>query len=321
MIRPMSSLGVARPMAITAAHLAAISGSALDRPLKHEAELLVAEPVDSAVVLGAMQRVSELDRVLLPSDAVVRRASGGAEARVGPGSLWIQLALARPDALVACEPDRLLNRYVRPLLRALAKVGALAHYFDRDWISASKRPVGTIALAHDATSGRALVEAIIGVGAPFAMRSRASYLGKEPATLADLGAKADVARLSEAVVEAYAAAYGRTIEPIDAGGDEPASDPRLDPPWSATRDEAIGIVAAGRDRHGAMRIGGELMASRDAVARLEVRLAEIETAGGGGDADAIGGALDASLHARGVALLGVKSLVSLRDALLEAFAQ
>jgi hypothetical protein len=313
-------------MTLSAARLAAISGSALDRPLAHDAELLVAEPSGAAVVLGAMQRGSEIAGILTGSDVLVRRASGGAEARVGPGSLWMQLALARSDALVACEPDRLLNRYVRPLLRALTKVGALAHYFDRDWISAAKRPVGVIAFAHDASSGRALVEAILGVSTPFAMRARSSYLGKEPATLAEIGAKVDVARLAEAVAEAYATAYGRATVSIDAPAETDAA-PRLsaDPPWAATREEAIGIVAAGRDRDGAMRVGGELMASRDAISRLESCLAEIDEAardaGTGVGADAIGRALDETLKARGGALLGVKSLVSLRDVLLEAFAR
>jgi hypothetical protein len=337
----MMPLGVMRMERASVEELAAMSRDALDRPLEGDAELLVGEPADEAIVLGAFQRRSEIAE---QSGAmrIVRRGSGGAEAVVGPGTLWLQLSLARPDALVACEPSRLLNRYVRPLLRALAKVGALAHYFDRDWISASKRPVGMISFAHDATTGRALVEAIVGVHTPFALRPRASYLGKAPATLAELGVRVDVAQLADATATAYASAYGRVaiarvksavserpgqaaldahrgmLDAPSSGLDEPRATPdapdEREAPWAATRDEAIGAVAAGRDASGAMRVGGELMASRDAIRRLEMRLRTVA----GMDADAIGRALDETLGAPGVALLGVRSLVSLRDAIVEA---
>ena len=95
-----------------------------------------------------------------------------------------------------------------------------------------------------------------------------------------------------------------------------AEDLRGDPPWAATRDEAIGVIGAGRDRAGRLRIGGELMVSRDAVTRLEARLADAEDS----DAAAIAGAVDASLGAADVALVGVRSLTSLRDVLVEASA-
>jgi hypothetical protein len=97
--------------------------------------------------------------------------------------------------------------------------------------------------------------------------------------------------------------------------DEPADtdDPREDPPWAAALDEAIGVVGAGRDRAGRMRLGGELMISRDALAALEHELAT-------GDAEpgAVGRAVDATLGAPRVALVGVKSLLSLRDVVVLA---
>jgi hypothetical protein len=316
----MSTLGVLRLEGAPVARLAAASCRALDRPLAHDGELLLATVEGEAVVLGALQRASELGAFDDPARALLRRGSCGAEAMVGAGSLWVQLALARSDALVRCEPRRLLNRYVRPLLRALTKVGALAHYFDRDWISAGKRPVAMIAFAHDAATGRALVEAIIAVRAPFAIRARPSYLGKAPATLADIGASIDLARLGDALAEAYASAYGRSIVEMPGfKGDPPpphpaAGDLRAEPAWAATRDEAIGVVGAGRDASGRMRVGGELMASRDAVTRLEERLA----AAGSTDAAEIGALVDASLGAPDVALVGVRSLTSLRDVIVEA---
>ena len=287
--------------------LSALSRSALDRPLLHPAELLVAVPSDEGLALGAFQRPCEVEG----TRPLVRRGSGGAEALVGPGSLWLQLALAGSSALVPCPPDRLLNRYVRPLLRAISKAGVLAHYFERDWVSGAKRPVAAIAFAHDATSGRAFVEAIVAVTTPFAVRTRASTMGKEPATLAELGAKVDVRTLAEAVLSSYRDAYA--AEEGEISREPAAAEPVLDePPWSAVVSEAIGVIGAGRDRAGRQRVGGELMVSRDALARLE---AALQTAP---DPAAIGELVDATLGAPGVALFGIRSLRSLRDVIARA---
>jgi hypothetical protein len=321
---------VVRLAGVPAAELAAISRSSLDRPLEAAAELVIGVPSDEAIVLGSMQRMSELEGASVPGSAlVIRRGSGGAEAAVGPGTVWIQLALESASALVACEPSRLLNRYVRPLLRAITKAGALAHYFDRDWISASKgsfkAPIAQLGFAHDASTGRALLEALVAVSTPFALRPRGSFLGKPPLTLRALGIapEVDAARVADATIDAYATAYGlgelaldtvsEVTRAIAAGrGPRDEEDPRADPPWSATRDEAIGVVGAGRDRHGRLRIGGEFMASRDAVAHLEQEIAEAP-----GDPARIDRAVDA-LAAEGVAMLGVASLRSLRDVIDEA---
>lgn len=328
---------VVRLAAVPALELAAISRTALDRPLAHSAELVIAVPSDEAVILGAMQRFSELAGAGVPDTAqVTRRGSGGAEAALGPGSVWMQLALASPGALVACEPDRLLNRYVRPLLRAIAKLGALAHYFDRDWISASKGsfkgPIAQLGFAHDTTTGRSLVEAVVGVSTPFAVRARSSFLDKAPLTLRALGVdpEVDAGRVADAVIDAYANAYGIGELALDTASEMTRAlsrdfasgapdDARRDPPWTATREEAIGIVAAGRDAAGRIRIGGELMASRDVIARLESEIVAATTSGGVVDGARIDRAVDA-LAGSGVAMLGVRSLRSIRDAIDEAIA-
>jgi hypothetical protein len=78
------------------------------------------------------------------------------------------------------------------------------------------------------------------------------------------------------------------------------------------REEAIGVVAAGRDRDGRMRVGGELMVSRDAIARLEDAIARAP-----GDSAQLDRAVD-ELAAPGVALLGVRDLRSLREVIAEA---
>ncbi len=307
--RSMASIRAQVREGLSTLELAARSRSALDRPLLHPAELLVAVPSDEALALGAFQRACEVGDGGETERALVRRGSGGGEARVGSGSLWLQLALAESSALVACPPERLLNRHVRPLLRAITRAGVLAHYFERDWVSGAKRPVAAIAFAHDATSGRAFVEAIVAVTTPFAVRTRASTMGKEPATLAELGAKVDARALASLVLASYEEAYGAAEGEISSApaADEPALD---DPPWAATATEAIGLLGAGRDRAGRLRVGGELMVSRDALADLEAALAS-----GPADAAALGELVDATLGAPGVALFGVRSLRSLRDVL------
>jgi hypothetical protein len=315
----MSPIGVLRLDGVPAARLAALSRNALDRTLQQPAELVVATLSDEAVVLGALQRSSELTSTLDASVPIFRRGSGGAEVRVGRGTLWMQLALERSDTLVACEPGRLLNRHVRPVLRALTKVGALARYFDRDWISVAKRPIGIVALAHDAGSGRALVEIVLAVTTPFAVRARPSYLGASPATLAEVGSGSslDLTRVGDAIAAAHADVYGRSLvelSPLALPADADAEAPRGEPGWEATRDEAIGILGAGRDRSGAMRIGGELMVSRDALATLERQLAAT-------DADALGRVVGDALGSPGVALVGVRSLLSVRDVVAEALAK
>ncbi|MBX3229868.1 MAG: hypothetical protein KIT84_05995 [Labilithrix sp.] len=248
-------------------------------------------PGDDATVLGAFERAEA------PS---LRRGSGGHTVVVGPGTLWVQLVLERSEH----PADKLVNRHVRPLLRALTRATSVpAHWFGRDWISMGKRPIGFVGFAHEAASGRCLLEAVVAVSAPFVAAPRASFMGKAPATLEELaGGAIDRAALVARVVEAYAPTASPREDWPTAGAAVTA-----EPPWGATRDEAIGIVAAGRDAGGRMRVGGELMASRDAVAMLEDSLAR------GDDVD---GAVDAAFTT-GV-VFGVRSLASIRDAIVRA---
>ena len=92
-----------------------------------------------------------------------------------------RLESQRVDALVACDESRLVNRYVRPLLRALTKVGATAHFFGRDWVSVAGRPVAWVGFAHDAGTRRTVFEAVVAVGAPYVVRARESTGGTRPA--------------------------------------------------------------------------------------------------------------------------------------------
>jgi hypothetical protein len=308
-------LGVVRGGERSADDIAAVSRSSMDRPLAAPAELWVAVASDDAVLVGAFQRAADF-----PSDwRLVRRGSGGPEVRLGPGTLHVALAMASPGALVSGDETRIVNRAVRPLLRALTKTGSLAHYFGRDWISVARRPVGWVGFAHDATSQRTLFEAFVGVLTPFATGPRASFLGKPVATLDSLRPRpaglAQAHRLADAVIEAYVAETSASAvdlaEPELSGATDEGDDPRADPPWTATCEEAIGIVGAGPDVRGRFRIGGDLLVSRDALASLEARVqdaAEPELAH----------IVDETLARQGVALDGVRSLESIRDVIARA---
>ena len=286
-----------------------------------DASLLLGAPTDEALVLGAFQRASEIGSDA-PEHSIVQRGSGGGAARVGAGSVWLQLALARPDALVACTPDKLLNRYVRPLLRALTKVTSTpASYFGRDWISAAHRPVALVAFAHEAKTNAALFEAIVAVSTPFAAPGRPSFLGKAPATLEEVAAGSiDLARVVDAIADAYRELATSTVEvapraPAPVADEDLASASFRTATWTATREEAIGLVAAGPDASGRLRVGGELMASSDAIARLEDRLGSLPAVA---SEDDVGRAVDEALTTGGAITFGVRSLASIRDVIVEA---
>jgi hypothetical protein len=311
----MGSLAIRR-LACSAGELAARSRT-WRAPSGADAVLTVAEPQDAAVVLGAFQRSSEIGGA--NERLILRRGSGGAACLVSRGTVWIELALARSDALVACTPDKLLNRYVRPLLRAMTGMtGVPANYFGRDWISAAHRPIALVSFAHEATTNAALFEAVVAVDAPFASGGRPSFLGKEPATLGAIaGRPVASGTLVERIVESYSALATSVVDVADEPPSRDAIGERVlaDPPWDATRDEAIGLVAAGRDETGRLRVGGELIASGDAVARLEELLATLPE---GATVDDVGALVDDTMTTRGAVTFGVRSLASIRDVIVAA---
>jgi hypothetical protein len=300
----------------TASEVASHSREALDRPLAHPGELWTAIVRDDALLIGAFQRARDLgpgeDDATIPPVPRLRRGSGGPSVRVGPGTVHVALSLSRPDAMTACDEKRIVNRAVRPLLRALTKIGALAHFFGRDWVSVHHRPAAWVGFAHDASTRRTLFEAFVAVRTPFAV-NRPSFLGKPPGALdALVGAVVDPRRLVDALVQAYTLAWDAEAIEVDAPAaslDE--GDVFADPPWASTVDEAIGRLGAGFDAGGRFRVGGDLLVSRDALARLEARVAEAGQ-------DDVARVIDETLTAPGVALDGVRSLTSVRDLVLRA---
>jgi hypothetical protein len=306
---------------VSASRILAASRIALGHAaaMPHDAELWVSTCADDGVALGAFQRA----RGLRLDDAAAampraRRGSGGPAVLLAPETLHVALVLSRVDALTDCDAPRLVNRYVRPLLRGLTRAGFLAHYFDRDWVSVARRPAAWVGFAHDATTGCAVVEAFVATRESFAPDAeRASFLGKVPVTLEEVaGHDVDVRAVIAAIEGAYAAAYGREL--VHEGTlPAPAPDPRdvpLDPPWLATVEETIGTLGAGPDAAGAMRVGGDLLASADAILALERALAAALQ-----DTDAeIARMVDEALDAPGVTLFGVRERASLVDVIRTA---
>ncbi|MDP8998923.1 MAG: hypothetical protein M3O46_02305 [Myxococcota bacterium] len=292
------------------------SRAALDRPLRLPAELWVAVACDEGLLLGAFQRSAGL---VTEGRPVGRRGSGGPEVIVGQGTVYVGLSLAQPGALVACDEKRIVNRAVRPLLRALsASLGAgnQAHYFGRDWISVGNRPAGWVGFAHDATTRRTLFEAFIAVRAPFATAQRPSFRNRRPGTLESIGGHPfDPASLANAIIAAYATvAESEVLEGREAADDDIAPRGAFDtddPPWTATCEEAIGTLGAGPDARGVLRIGGDLLVSRDALSRLETRAAQSSD-------DDLGRVVDETLAVPGIALDGIRSLASVRDVIIRA---
>jgi hypothetical protein len=306
----MAKTLLTRSLALPARDAMRISMGALDEPLGGDAELTVTAITTEASVLGAFQRHHGT------FGERARRISGGPLVTVGPGTLHVLLALAQPAALVASDPRRLVNRYVRPLLRAITKSGALTHYFGREWISTGQRPVGQVGFAHDSVSGRAVFEAFVAVRCPFASPGRSSFLGKEPTTLERaVGPTVDLAAVAARIVNAYAALADRALPWRGVVPAEVAPESWNDPPWSASVDEAIGEVAAGVDARGVLRIGGDLLASRDALDRVALQVAALPDAEG---RSAVGAIVDRELTSDRVGLDGVRDLTHIRDVLVSA---
>jgi hypothetical protein len=299
----------------TAAISAVLSeADALDRTLTWDAELTISEITTPAWVIGAFQRGQGM-----PTDApLIRRISGGAPVCVGPGTIHVALALRSPSVLFPVDARKLVNRYVRPLLRALTKSGASAAYFGRDWISVEHRPAAIVGFAHDGGTGRAVFEAFVALRTPFSA-ARPAFLGKEPGTLESLvGHTFDAAVVAKAIADAYLALAGgvaRDLAPhsfLERTGVDEAL--RGEPPWSASVEEVIGPVSAGKDSAGVLRLGGDFMASRDAVARLEARLSGSAKP----SAEELGLWVNEAFTGPGIAIEGVRDLSSLGTVLLLA---
>jgi lipoate-protein ligase A len=312
-------------------------GAALAATLTPErpAALYCCEPSVASVVLGAYQhaghalRPEAFEAIALP---VVHRRTGGAAVFCAPGVLYVALALHDASVLMACPPGRILNRNVRGMLAGLRTLSVPAHYFGRDFVSVNGDPCVYVGWDEDA-GGRVLLEFFVGVETVFALppgidgygeRSEPALRGKTPTTLRAARAHyATMADVEEAVVRGYGQGFGLELERAQLD-DAAIPVPRIDVrdtrglSWSRPHEEAIGFVSAGvrLDANGTiaqLEVGGDFFAQRECAAQLAARLT-----GSQPDPEAIGAALDAVYAARPGLIEGVRSLTSLRSAILDA---
>lgn len=295
-----------------------------------EALAVCAPIVGEAIALGAFERAkSTVDvRALEGSGTtLVRRASGGPAVRVGRGRVHLALHLRSPDALGGvADPGRALNRHVRPLLRALTSLGDVtATSGGRDIILMGGDPVAWVGVAHERRTGRAVIEAIVGVSAPFALDPAIDlahgaiaprWLGKPVRTVEQvLGRAIDPALVVEAILRELAIVAEGRIDRIEL---PPLPRSRVDldqPPFTAMVEEVVGLLGAivERDR---VAVGGDLYASADA---LEALGTELFALGPDVDDPRLSAAIDAAFG-EGALLLGVQHRASIAKVVRGAWA-
>jgi hypothetical protein len=227
---------------VSPAEVAAASLALLHEPLVGAAHMQIARIDRGACFFG------QFDRAPTPAALpTYRRGTGGVTFVTEEDALYIGIALEHPAALVAASANQVLNRMVRPLLKALTRcTGKRTAYFGRDHVSAERANVGWVAMGHVVATGRATFEGFL----PPIANVSASELAAE-------------------VARAYAAAHpALAIAAMTPGGTAAAPMTVDEPTWSATEDEAIGTIGILRDHHGRRRLGGTLMASEDRMHAL-----------------------------------------------------
>jgi hypothetical protein len=198
------------------------------------------------------------------------RETGGKAVRVGPGLLRIVVRFPMDGGFVP-DAARILNRAVRPLLRALRSLLPLTHYFGRDVVTskvgAVRHAIAAVAFAHDGASGQGTFEAVLSTRPGLAPR-------------ADLSALADVlperpdgweTKISDAISQSYEreGAIRVPLEPLSAqGADGPTT------PWDHLEHaEPVGM------RVGAsvapLAVGGDFFVSTDWLIGIRAALAAL----------------------------------------------
>jgi hypothetical protein len=313
------------------------AGASAERPV-----VFYGAPLElSAVVLGAYQHAGHaLNREALSALAlpVLRRRTGGSAVWAGDGLLYVALGLHDASALMGCPPGKILNRNVRGLLAGVRSLGVPAHYFGRDFVSFGTDP-GAYVAWDEASDGKVLLEAFVALDTPFTLpvplpgypvAREPALRGKTPATLRSAGATQTAGEVLAALTDGYARAFAVAFTPDPPSASELAdSSARRDQQtvdvaddgalcWSAPVEEAIGFISAGARLDGTGRfaevaLGGDLLQHRACPEQLRNELCGSEP-----DPDRIGAALDRVYAARPGLIEGVRSLGSLRGALLDA---
>jgi hypothetical protein len=291
--------------------------------------LLVAELAEDAFLLGRHQRAA-VALTAPPDDAPPRRRAGGGKTlRVMAGAVGVLLAVAPGGWPEPLDPDKVLNRCVRGLLRGLPRVGpaGAAHYFGRDFVSMRQHQVAAVS-QEGSPGGTLLFEAVIAARAPLALPAGLSGYPEHPdhrmpgPPHGDLG-DPGFSRLAGAVIDGYASLLGATPSPEPA---IPEPGPPLEPPvaedeaglaWSALLPIPIGFLQAGvraeGDRIAEVRLRGDFIAPAFAVDRLEKALEGKRLS-----FDVLGPEIDGVFGARAAPIVGVTDLRVLCDAILDA---
>lgn len=291
---------------------------------------LVAARLSGAVLgLGRWQ-----DPALTLSDAALakpwsRRSSGGRAIVLGEGQLAVALVVPHrswlePDPAAALPTARFLNRAVRGLLSALARVGVSASHFGRDFVTwhGGQGPYVSFDVR---ASGAAIFEAVIPAEAHWwpsrgllAREPRALGRGfPEPAMAPEL-AGLESSRWLRALVDGYAERFPvecvASSEPMHAA---PVPECELGSNRSERLEIAAGSLVAGvaldQGRIARIVLSGELLADSAGIARLNARLR-----GERPEYATFAAALDEVYSDPAHALVGVTELASVAKALAEA---
>ena len=250
--------------------------------------------------LGRYQALEE-EQADASEDAWVRRWTGGHTTVYGDGVLSVSLILPGPGTWLD-EPgelpgDRLLNRYVRGLVRGLSRLGLQTAYPGRDFVTVAKKRAAYLCCERDA-SGVVLVQAIVAAETPYPADPEPAPAEGLPApplptTIADeLDADEVGTRLLEAIASGYATQFRLDVEESSApaeealpGGEEKQLLPLAHPPADEARllfrgepavipiGELETFVSLETDgRIARVRLAGDWIADSAGVAALEASL-------------------------------------------------
>ncbi len=229
----------------------------------------------------------------------VRRHGGGKAVALGPGIVRVAFHFAM-DGTVSPDAERILNRAVRPVLRALRSLTPLAHYFGRDVVSVKvagqRHDVGAVGFAHDAGAGTAVFEAFLGVS-----RAPRADLVALATLLPGLSCAALVDRLRTSF--AAEGALTATLAPL--------SPVAPSPPWDVVRETPFARIGAAASPPA---VGGDFFASRDFLEPLNESL---RTLGPRASAERVRAIFAPGPH-DGQVLIGVPAPADLAEPLLTA---
>ncbi len=296
-------------------------------PGPHSAPVLsISRLTGDALALGRYQR-GETALTGQFTGETVRRLTGGRSSRFGEG--LVSVCLIVPDLFSltgARSADKTINRGVRGLLRAMGSLGLPALYGGRDMITVTRKPVAMVSM-EALENGVCLFQGIVGmatVAAPdesWLTTPPATGLGGAPwAPLTEFRPDLGFKELADAVVAGYTRALDRELvaasAPPSEGAAPGATWKSAGYGWSAPVEVPIGVVEAGvrmeDGRIAGVSLCGDFIAATALVERLEMDLIGAEL-----DPNAVGRAIN-GVFSGGQGILGLTTLVSIRDAVLDA---